>query len=27
VALAELASEREATFRDDTALSHDEVWD
>ena len=27
VALAELANEREATFRDDTALSHDEVWD
>ena len=27
VALAELASEREATFREDTALSHDEVWD
>ena len=26
-ALAELASEREATFREDTALSHDEVWD
>ena len=27
VALGELASEREATFREDTALSHDEVWD
>ena len=25
--LAELASEREATFREDMALSHDEVWD
>lgn len=25
-ALAELASEREATFREDTALSHEEVW-
>ena len=25
--LAELASEREATLREDTVLSHDEVWD
>ncbi len=25
--LADLASERESTFREDTALSHDEVWD
>lgn len=26
-ALARLAAEREATFRNDTALSHEEVWD
>ena len=26
VALAELADEREATFREDSALSHEEVW-
>lgn len=26
VALADLASERETTFREDTALSHEEVW-
>lgn len=26
-ALALLAAEREATFRKDTALSHEEVWD
>ena len=26
VALALLAEEREATFREETALSHDDVW-
>ena len=26
VALARLAGEREATLREDTALSHEEVW-
>ena len=26
VALAELAGEREASFREDTAPSHEEVW-
>ena len=26
-ALARLAAERDATFRGDTALSHEEVWD
>ena len=26
VALAELADEREATLREDSALSHEEVW-
>ena len=26
-ALARLAAEREATFRNDTALSHENVWD
>ena len=26
-ALARLAAERDATFRSDTALSHEEVWD
>jgi len=26
VALAELADEREASFREDAALSHEEVW-
>ena len=26
VALAQLAGEREATFREDTALSHEDVW-
>ena len=26
-ALARLAAERDATFRNDTSLSHEEVWD
>ena len=26
-ALGRLAAEREATFRNDTALSHEEVWE
>ena len=26
-ALARLAAEREATFRNDAALSHEEIWD
>lgn len=26
-ALGRLAAEREATFRNDTALSHEDVWD